>query len=114
LNKQFSKLTDNGTADECAVELLEFQVDPLDRQNFIEIDRQIWTTALAQHPAFQHKEIWIDQQRPSIVTIIIHWSNREEWKAIGSQELLDLASQFDKKFSRPYQLVGEREYTILS
>jgi uncharacterized protein (TIGR03792 family) len=94
--------------------MLEFQVDPLDREDFIEIDRQIWTTTLAQHPAFQHKEIWIDPQRPAIVTIIIHWSNRADWKAIEPQALEDLAKQFQQKFSRPYQLVGEREYKSLS
>jgi uncharacterized protein (TIGR03792 family) len=113
LNNQASNSTNHRTAQGQAIEILEFQVDPLDREHFIEIDRQIWTTALAQYPAFQHKEIWIDPQSPEIVTIVIHWSNREEWKAIEPQSLADLASQFDQKFSRPYQLVGEREYISL-
>jgi uncharacterized protein (TIGR03792 family) len=93
-----------------AIELLEFRIDPLHIEDFLAIDREIWTTALAQNPAFLHKEIWLDPARPQIVTTVIHWSDREQWKAIAPELLADLASQFDKKFSRPYQLVGEREY----
>ncbi len=93
-----------------AIELLEFRIDPLHMEEFLEIDREIWTTALSQNPAFLRKEIWLDPLRPQIITMVIHWSDREQWKAIASELLADLASQFDKKFSRPYQLVGEREH----
>lgn len=93
-----------------AIELLEFQVDPLSREDFLAIDQEIWTTALSQYPAFQQKEIWLDPARPQIVTIVIYWADRAAWKAIPMKLLTDLTQQFDKKFSRPYQLVGEREY----
>jgi uncharacterized protein (TIGR03792 family) len=93
-----------------AIELLEFQVDPLDTEDFLAIDQEIWTTALSQYPAFQGKEIWLDPVRPQIVTIVIYWADREAWKAIPHDHLTELASQFDKKFSRPYRLVEEREY----
>jgi uncharacterized protein (TIGR03792 family) len=93
-----------------AIELLEFRIDPLHIEEFLEIDREIWTTALSQNPAFLRKEIWLDPRRPEIVTTVIYWSDREQWKAIAPELLADLTSQFDKKFSRPYQLVGEREY----
>jgi uncharacterized protein (TIGR03792 family) len=93
-----------------AIELLEFRIDPLHIEEFLEIDREIWTTALSQNPAFLRKEIWLDPRRPEIVTTVIYWSDREQWKAIAPELLADLNSQFDKKFSRPYQLVGEREY----
>jgi uncharacterized protein (TIGR03792 family) len=92
------------------IELLEFRVDPLYIEDFLAIDREVWTSALSQYPAFQHKEIWLDPARPQIVTMVIHWADRAAWKAIPPKLLTDLAHQFDKKFSRPYQLVEEREY----
>jgi hypothetical protein len=44
--------------------------------------------------------------------VVIHWCDRELWKAIDAQELSDLAGEFDRTFNRPYQLIGEREYFV--
>jgi uncharacterized protein (TIGR03792 family) len=94
------------------IEILEFQVAPADRADFVAIDQSIWTPGLARCPAFHSKEIWLDPLRPDLVTVVIHWCDRELWKAIDAQELSDLAGEFDRTFNRPYQLIGEREYFV--
>jgi uncharacterized protein (TIGR03792 family) len=100
----------NDNYQEAAIELLEFWVAPADRADFLAIDLEIWTTALSKYPAFQRKEIWLDPQQPEMVTIIIYWSSRQGWKDIPTELLAALAEEFEQKFSRPYQLVREREF----
>jgi uncharacterized protein (TIGR03792 family) len=95
------------------VEILEFKVNLADQADFVAIDQAIWTTGLAAYPAFLAKEIWLEPQQPTLVTVVIYWSDREQWKAISSADLAHLQAQFEEKFNRPYQLVGEREYSVI-
>jgi uncharacterized protein (TIGR03792 family) len=94
------------------IEILEFQVAPADQKDFVAIDQSVWTPGLARCPAFYSKEIWLDPLRPDLVTVVIQWCDRELWKAINAQELIDLTAEFDRTFNRPYQLIGEREYFV--
>jgi uncharacterized protein (TIGR03792 family) len=96
-----------------AIEILEFLVDPAHHQEFIVLDRAVWTAALATHPAFVDKQVWRDPQRPAIITVVIWWRDRSAWKAIAPDYLGAVGQEFDRQFPHPYQLVGERELEIL-
>jgi uncharacterized protein (TIGR03792 family) len=95
------------------VEILEFLVAPQQQTAFIEADRAIWTTGLAQYPAFDRKEVWVSAKQPDLVTCVIYWHDRSGWKAIADQELIELGKAFDRAFPFSYQLVGEKEYQKL-
>jgi uncharacterized protein (TIGR03792 family) len=92
------------------VEILEFLVAPEQQMAFIEADKKIWTAGLAKYAAFDRKEVWINGEQPELVTCVIYWHDRTGWKAISSQELLELGKLFDRVFPYPYKLIGEREY----
>jgi uncharacterized protein (TIGR03792 family) len=96
------------------VEILEFRVAPEQQAAFIEADRVVWGVGLARYPAFEHKETWISAEHPELVTCVIYWRNRSEWKAISEQELLELGQEFDRVFPYLYTLVGEREYQTIA
>jgi uncharacterized protein (TIGR03792 family) len=95
------------------VEILEFRVAPEQQAAFIEADRAVWTAGLAKYPAFERKEIWLDQGA-ELVTCVIYWRDRSEWKAISEKELIDLGQEFDRVFPYLYTLVGEREYQTIT
>jgi uncharacterized protein (TIGR03792 family) len=95
------------------VEILEFRVAPEQQAAFIEADQTVWTVGLAKYPAFERKEIWLDQDA-EIVTCVIYWRDRSGWKAIPEQELLKLGQEFDRVFPYLYTLVGEREYQTIA
>jgi uncharacterized protein (TIGR03792 family) len=92
------------------IEILEFRVAPEQQAAFIEADRAIWTAGLSWYPAFERKEVWISAEQPELVTCVIYWRDRSAWKAIAEKDLLELGKAFDRAFSHPYKLVGEKEY----
>ncbi len=92
------------------VEILEFLVAPEQQMAFIEADKKIWTAGLASYAAFDRKEVWISAEQPELVTCVIYWHDRSDWKAISAQELMELGKMFARVFPHPYKLIGEREY----
>ena len=90
-----------------AVEYLVFKVDPTLVNQFIQLDHEIWTGHLKEHPGFISKEIWINENDKEEVTAVIYWNSYKEWKSIPEQELLDIAAEFDTRFGADnYALVA--------
>ncbi|MGD1907698.1 MAG: TIGR03792 family protein [Leptolyngbyaceae cyanobacterium] len=94
------------------IEWLEFQVPVEERERYVQLDDQIWTSALQQYPGFISKETWIDPQDLERVVLVIHWQSREVWKAIPEAELTEIEQRFDAAFDRPYQMIASREFQI--
>lgn len=92
------------------VEILEFLVAPERQKAFIAADQAIWTIGLNNYSAFDRKEIWVSAEQPELVTCVIYWHDRSDWKEIADQDLVELGQAFDRAFPHPYQLVGEKEY----
>ncbi|MBE9007881.1 TIGR03792 family protein [Fortiea sp. LEGE XX443] len=94
------------------IELLKFQTDPNLREKFIQKDAEIWTTALAKYPGFLSKEVWINPNNPSEVTLIIRWETREQWKAISPADLAVIDGKFAQALGNTYQMVELAEYQV--
>jgi len=94
------------------IELLKFQVDPNQRENFIQKDAEIWTTALAKYPGFLGKEVWINPNNPTELTLIIRWQTRDQWKAIPQVDLEAIEQKFAQVLGDIYQLVEVSEYQV--
>jgi uncharacterized protein (TIGR03792 family) len=94
------------------VEILVFRVDPVDVDEFVRVDHEVWTlgeaSALGGETApFLSKEVWLDDDRPGEITIVIEWPSIEAWNAVDDSEIQGrLAAEFDARFVRPYDIVG--------
>ncbi len=77
------------------VELLIVEVTAEDREEYLQIDREVWTKAIAQFPGFINKEVWLNPYAPTEVILVIRWRSRQEWKAISVQLLEEIERQFD-------------------
>jgi uncharacterized protein (TIGR03792 family) len=94
------------------IELLKFQVDANQRENFIQKDGEIWTTALAKYPGFLGKEVWITSNNPTEVVFIIRWESLEQWKAIPQADLEAVEQKFAQALGKTYNLVETAEYQV--
>ena len=92
------------------VEMLQIEIPCADTDKFVEVDRSVWTTFLANQTAFVRKEVWVNPQAvPSgncSVWSVIHWATRAGWKAIPSAELVVVNAKFVDAFVRSLQHTG--------
>lgn len=97
--------------EERPVEILVFQVDPEDVDDFVRIDHEVWTLGEAfvdgiDHIPFVSKEVWLDRTRPGEVTLVFVWESAEAWDQVGGEALQRaLQARFDERFGRPARLV---------
>lgn len=96
------------------IELLIVEVAIEDREKYLQIDREIWTKAIAQFPGFISKEVWLNPDRPTEVNLIIRWRSREEWKSISTQLLEEIECQFALKMGNTrHKIVELVEYQVV-
>jgi uncharacterized protein (TIGR03792 family) len=95
------------------IEWLKFRVSPDLREEFLEIDQQIWTNKLKTRPGFLGKEVWLNPDRMDEVIMFIRWQTREEWKNIPQEELNIIEKQFAQKMQgKKYQMIESLEYQV--
>jgi uncharacterized protein (TIGR03792 family) len=95
------------------IEWLKFQVSEELREKFIQTDEAIWTAALAKHPGYLGKQVWINPKKPDQVVMIIHWETLEAWKSFPA----DIAEATEKRFAEQmgaetYKLLAGEEYQV--
>jgi uncharacterized protein (TIGR03792 family) len=99
--------------DDPSIEWLKFRVPPQQQDRFIQLDEEIWNPVLATSPGFAGKEIWQSPEELDDVILVIHWTNRSEWKAI-SQDLLDETTErFNEALGEEYPLVEAKEFRLI-
>jgi uncharacterized protein (TIGR03792 family) len=93
------------------IEILVFEVDPADVDEFLRVDHEVWTLGEANTPGydgipFESKEVWLNDARPGEITIVFVWPDRGSWDVVGRPEFQQqLTAAFDRRFERPYRLV---------
>ena len=93
------------------VEVLVFQVDPNDVEQFLQIDHEVWTLGEAASLGegdipFLSKEVWLNDERPGEVTIVFVWPDQAHWDAVGADAIqARLTSEFERRFPKPFELV---------
>jgi uncharacterized protein (TIGR03792 family) len=68
------------------IEELQFEVDPADREDFLQVEEKIWTGFLSGCDGFVRKEVWIPEDDPARVIVIIWWNTMEQWKSITMEQ----------------------------
>lgn len=95
------------------IEWLKIKVAPDLREKYIQEDEKIWTTALTNYPGFLGKEVWIDPAKPSEVVLVIHWADREAWKAVPASELEATEQRFAQVMGNgTYEMIEAGEYQV--
>lgn len=95
------------------IEWLKFQVPEALRESFIQIDEEIWTTALAKYPGFMGKEVWLSMEAPDQVVCVIQWERMDAWKSIPADVLEATEQQFAQKMgANSYKLIETGAYQL--
>jgi uncharacterized protein (TIGR03792 family) len=94
------------------IELLRVKVPPNMREKYIQMDAEIWTTALAGYPGFLGKEVWINPNDSTEVMMIIRWATKEHWKAIPHAELEAVDAKFTQAMGESYPFMETGEYQV--
>ena len=94
------------------IEWLTFEVDPENRERFIQLDDEFWTASLSQYPGFISKEVWISPDRLGQVVFVVHWQTREQWKSIPKKDLDAIEARFKGAVKFNYEMVDAREYQV--
>lgn len=67
---------------------------------------------LATYPGFLGKEVWIDPETPTEVTLIIRWASREAWESVPPERLKQVEKQFAQEFGEQQQIIEAAEYQV--
>jgi uncharacterized protein (TIGR03792 family) len=94
------------------IELLRFHVAPELREQYIQVDAEVWTPFLASYSGFLSKEVWINPNNAAEVIFVIHWASREAWKSIPGDRLEAVEKQFADRFGHSYNMVESSEYQV--
>ena len=93
------------------IELLKFRVCPQIQDQFIKLDRQIWTSMLKNCDGFIDKEVWVNLNEVDEIICLIKWESRQKWKAIPLEKLILTEKEFAQKMGETsYQLTECLEY----
>jgi uncharacterized protein (TIGR03792 family) len=94
------------------IEELTFELPSEGREEFLRLDREIWTEALSQQPGFLWKESWIPNDAENQVKLVIHWRSQADWDAVPQALIAATGRKFGiamREVSK-YKLVGSRSY----
>ena len=93
------------------VEILVFEVDPGDVEEYLRVDHEVWTLGEAFHPELDHipflsKEVWLNDRRPGEITLIFVFASMEAWQQVGAEHIqTQLQAEFDRRFGKRQTLV---------
>ena len=94
------------------IEWLKFRVPAAERERYLAIDDEIWTSALAAYPGFLEKATWLAPDREDEVIFVISWATREQWKAIPEVDLEQINQRFDQALGFDYEMLESREFLV--
>jgi uncharacterized protein (TIGR03792 family) len=98
--------------DEMVIEWLKVHVAPELREQYIQKDDQIWTTALSQFPGFLSKEVWISPDNLAEVILVIRWESFEQWQSIPAEALQRVDAQFLEAMGNTSKIVESTRYQV--
>ena len=72
------------------IEELHFHCEPDERDRFIEAEGLIWTRFLQTCDGFVRKELWLPEDDPGLVVVMIWWASMALWKAISAEQCAEV------------------------
>jgi len=75
------------------IEFLTFDIDPEERDDWLEVERRTWSASVEKREGFVRKEVWLSDEDPRTVHAVIWWTEMAAWKAIGPEEIQAIDDQ---------------------
>lgn len=72
------------------IEMLTFEVAPDERTEWLALEERVWSRFLERQPGFVRKEIWIEDERPDLVQVVIWWESLDLWKRITPEQVAEV------------------------
>ncbi len=95
------------------IEWLQFRVQEELREQFVQLDADIWTAALARYSGFLGKEVWISPENLDEVITVIRWDSTESWYSIPSADLVAIDDAFSEAMGHDtYELIASTQYQV--
>lgn len=95
------------------IEWLQFRVQEELREQFVQLDAEIWTAALAEYSGFLGKEVWISPENLDEVITVIRWDSTESWYSIPSADLAAIDDAFSEAMGHgTYTLIASTQYQV--
>ncbi len=90
------------------LEVLTVRIEPDRRDEYVALDREVWTERLRKQPGFVRKEAWLGDE-PDEVTFGVWWESREALAAFPAAITAELDKQMEVI---PSTIVGVRVLDI--
>lgn len=94
------------------IEWLKVNVTPELREQYVQKDNEIWTSALSRYPGFLGKEVWISPDDLAEVVLVIRWETLEQWKAIPAEDLQRIDAEFVAAMGNTNRIVESSRYQV--
>ena len=72
------------------IEELHFTVEPAERDRFVEVESEIWTSFLRTCDGFVRKEVWYPHDDAATVVVMIWWESLVRWKSITEAQCAEV------------------------
>jgi uncharacterized protein (TIGR03792 family) len=83
------------------IEELTITIDPVERDQFLDLDQAIWTPFLAAQSGFVRKEVWLPEGRPDTIVLVIHWTSMTACKAITPDQVVAVDAKMGRFAEAP-------------
>ncbi|MBN8560561.1 MAG: TIGR03792 family protein [Leptolyngbya sp. UWPOB_LEPTO1] len=94
------------------IEWLKVKVPIELRETYIQKDAEIWTATLSKYPGYVGKEIWLNPQDESELTMVIHWETKDAWKNVPASVLEETEERFVKAMGQSFPFLEQKEYQV--
>lgn len=68
------------------IEELHFIVEPSEQAGFLAKETEVWTGFLQTCDGFVDKQVWVADDEPSRLVVMIWWETMEQWKTITAAQ----------------------------
>ena len=83
------------------IEFLTFDVDPAERDTWLEVEQRTWSRFLEQCHGFVRKQIWMEQGNPGQVHVMVEWVDQQSWSAITPEQVHAVDATMGQWFRPP-------------
>jgi uncharacterized protein (TIGR03792 family) len=75
------------------IEELHFAVEPGEVEQFLDVEGRVWTGFLQTCDGFLRKEVWLPEDEPGKVVVMIWWNTMAQWKRITPAQCDEVDTQ---------------------
>ena len=114
-SKMVGAVSMNNYKSEFVIEELRLKVPFQFKEDWLELENNIWEPWLSQKDGFMGRQIFWNKEKEEAL-ILVNWRNRKLWKSIKMEEVNEIQEEFEKKVKlkldlsdNPFKLIYEGE-----